>query len=163
MPSITRYAISCSTYNAPHDATFTVNCRGQSASSRLAPPEKCRDIAMAGHMVMADLQQREEAERLSTLTQLRPIDRLRQRRSGVLASSELFNRSVRVALQPIDADQVEQLLTRMDIELLIHMAHMRFRGTVSDEQLVLDLPNGFALRQKHEHLGLTRRQPEPLR
>ena len=71
---------------------------------------------------MADLQQREEAERLSTLTQLRPIDRLRQRRSGVLASSELFDRSVRVALQPIDADQVEQLLTRMDIELLIHMA-----------------------------------------
>lgn len=59
---------------------------------------------MAGHMVMADLQQREEAERLSTLTQLRPIDRLRQRRSGVLASSELFDRSVRVALQPIDAD-----------------------------------------------------------
>ena len=41
------------------------------------PPEKCRDIATAGHMVMADLQQREEAERLSTLTQLRPIDRLR--------------------------------------------------------------------------------------
>ena len=53
---------------------------------------------------MAGLQQREEAERLSTLTQLRPIDRLRQRRSGVLASSELFDRSVRVALQPIDAD-----------------------------------------------------------
>ena len=73
MPSITRYAISCSTYNAPHDATFTVNCRGQSASSRLAPPEKCRDIAMAGHVVMADLQQREEAERLSTLAQLRPL------------------------------------------------------------------------------------------
>lgn len=72
MPSITRYAISCSTYNAPHDATFTVNCRGQSASSRLAP-EKCRDIAMAGHVVMADLQQREEAERLSTLAQLRPL------------------------------------------------------------------------------------------
>ena len=118
---------------------------------------------MAGHMVMADLQQREEAERLSTLTQLRPIDRLRQRRSGVLASSKLFDRSVRVALQPIDADQVEQFLTRMDIELLIHMAHMRFRGTISDEQLVLDLPDSFALRQKHEHLGLTRRQPEPLR
>ena len=75
MPSITRYAISCSTYNAPHDATFIVNCRGQSASSRLAPPEKCRDIAMAGDVVMADLQQREEERRLSTLTQLRPIDR----------------------------------------------------------------------------------------
>ena len=40
--------------------------------SRLAP-EKCRDIAMAGHVVMADLQQREEAERLSTLAQLRPL------------------------------------------------------------------------------------------
>ena len=31
--------------------------------SRLAP-DKCRDIAMAGHVVMADLQQREEAEAL---------------------------------------------------------------------------------------------------
>ena len=41
---------------------------------RLAP-EKCRDIAMAGDVVMADLQQREEERRLSTLTQLRPIDR----------------------------------------------------------------------------------------
>ena len=30
---------------------------------------------MAGDVVMADLQQREEAERLSTLTQLRPIER----------------------------------------------------------------------------------------
>ena len=30
---------------------------------------------MAGHVVMADLQQREEEKRLSTLTQLRPIDR----------------------------------------------------------------------------------------
>lgn len=46
----------------------------ESASSRLAP-EKCRDIATAGHMAMADLQQREEAERVSTLAQLRPIDR----------------------------------------------------------------------------------------
>ena len=46
----------------------------ESASSHLAP-EKCHDIAMAGHVVMADLQQREEAERLSTLTQLRPIER----------------------------------------------------------------------------------------
>ena len=162
MPSITRYAISCSTYNAPYDAVLPQKAEGQSAYSRLAP-EKCRDIAMADDVVMADLQQREEERGLSTLTQLRPIDRLRQRRSGVLASSELFDRSFRVALQPIDADQVEQLLTRMDIELLIHMAHMRFRGTVGDEQLVLDLPDGFALRQKHEHLGLTRRQPEPLR
>lgn len=42
--------------------------------SRLAP-DRCRDIAMAGHVVMADLQQREEERRLSTLTQLRPIDR----------------------------------------------------------------------------------------
>ena len=81
----------------------------------------------------------------------------------MLASSELFDRSFRVALQPIDADQVEQLLTRMDIELLIHVAHMRFRGTVSDEQFALDLPDGLMLRQKHKHLGLTRRQPEPLR
>ena len=28
---------------------------------------------MAGHVVMADLQQREEAERLSNLAQLRPL------------------------------------------------------------------------------------------
>ena len=42
--------------------------------SRLAP-DKCRDIAMAGHVVMADLQQREEQARLSTLAQLRPIGR----------------------------------------------------------------------------------------
>ena len=36
-------------------------------------PDKCRDIAMAGHVVMADLQQREEEKRLSTLAQLRPL------------------------------------------------------------------------------------------
>ena len=53
---------------------FCRNKPEESASSHLAP-EKCRDIAMAGHVVMADLQQREEAERLSTLTQLRPIER----------------------------------------------------------------------------------------
>ena len=40
--------------------------------SRLAP-DKCRDIAMAGHVVMVDLQQREEEKRLSTLAQLRPL------------------------------------------------------------------------------------------
>lgn len=74
MPSITRYAISCSTYNAPHDAALP-QIAGGKAHPRALPPEKCRDIAMAGHTVMADLQQREEAERLSTLTQLRPIDR----------------------------------------------------------------------------------------
>ncbi|MDO5792211.1 MAG: hypothetical protein Q4Q41_06575 [Coriobacteriia bacterium] len=39
------------------------------------PPEKCRDIAMASDMVMVNLQQREEAERLSTLTQLRLMER----------------------------------------------------------------------------------------
>ena len=74
MPSITRYAISCSTYNAPYDTVLPQKAEGQSASSRLAP-EKCRDITRAGHVVMADLQQREEERRLSTLTQLRPIDR----------------------------------------------------------------------------------------
>ena len=75
MPSITRYAISCSTYNAPYDAVLPEKAGGQSAYSRLAPPEKCRDIAMADDVVMADLQQREEERGLSTLTQLRPIDR----------------------------------------------------------------------------------------
>lgn len=74
MPSITRYAISCSTYNAPYDAVLPHKAEGQSTSSRLAP-EKCRDIATAGHMAMADLQQREETERLSTLAQLQPINR----------------------------------------------------------------------------------------
>ena len=39
--------------------------------SRLTP-EKCADIARAGHVVMADLQRREEAERLSSLGKLRP-------------------------------------------------------------------------------------------
>ncbi|WP_294380503.1 hypothetical protein [uncultured Senegalimassilia sp.] len=53
---------------------FCRNKPEESASSHLAP-DKCRDIAMAGHVVMADLQQREEQERLSTLAQLRPIDR----------------------------------------------------------------------------------------
>lgn len=42
--------------------------------SRLSP-EKCRDIAKAGHVVMADLQRREEAERISGLAQLQPLDR----------------------------------------------------------------------------------------
>lgn len=42
--------------------------------SRLTP-EKCNDIAKAGRVVMADLQRREEAERLSSLAQLRPLDR----------------------------------------------------------------------------------------
>ena len=53
---------------------FCRNKPEESASSHLAP-KKCRDIAMAGHVVIADLQQREEAERLSTLTQLHPIER----------------------------------------------------------------------------------------
>lgn len=74
MPSITRYAISCSTYNAPYDAVLPQKAERQSAYSRLAP-EKCRDIAMADDVVMADLQQREEERGLSTLAQLRPIDR----------------------------------------------------------------------------------------
>ena len=42
--------------------------------SRLTP-EKCADIARAGHVVMADLQRREEAERLSSLGKLRPLER----------------------------------------------------------------------------------------
>ena len=42
--------------------------------SRLSA-EKCRDIAKAGHVDMADLQRREEAERVSNLAQLRPLGR----------------------------------------------------------------------------------------
>lgn len=42
--------------------------------SRLTP-EKCADIAKAGHVVMADLQRREEAERISSLGKLRPLER----------------------------------------------------------------------------------------
>ena len=42
--------------------------------SRLAP-DKCRDIAKAGHVVMADLQRREEADRISGLAQLRPLEK----------------------------------------------------------------------------------------
>lgn len=75
MPSITRYAISCSTYNAPYDAVLPQKKPRGKAHTRALPPEKCRDIAMADDVVMADLQQREEERRLSTLTQLRPIDR----------------------------------------------------------------------------------------
>ncbi len=74
MPSITRYAISCSTYNASYDAVLPQKPGGK-AHTRALPPEKCRDIAMADDVVMADLQQREEKRRLSTLAQLRPIDR----------------------------------------------------------------------------------------
>lgn len=59
MPSITRYAISCSTYNAPHDAALP-QIAGGKAYPRTLPPEKCRDIAMTGDVVMINLQQREK-------------------------------------------------------------------------------------------------------
>lgn len=74
MPSITRCATSCSTCDAPHYAVLPQKPGGK-AHTRALPPEKCRDIAMADDVVMADLQQREEKRRLSTLAQLQPIDR----------------------------------------------------------------------------------------
>ena len=64
--------------------------------SRLTP-EKCADIARAGHVVMADLQRREEAERLSSLGKLRPTgnDKRRPDATGTRsASTSVFRLNV---------------------------------------------------------------------
>ena len=44
-----------------------------------------------------------------------------------------------------DAEHVEQLLARMDVELLINVANMGLRRAVCDEQLSLNDSHGFAL------------------
>lgn len=57
-----------------------------------------------------------------------------------------------------DAEHVEQLLARMDVELLINVANMGLRCAVRDEQLALNDSHGFALSEQQEHLFFARRQ-----
>ena len=56
-----------------------------------------------------------------------------------------------------DAEHVEQLLARMDAELLINVANMGLRCAVRDEQLALNDSYGFALPEQQEHLFFARR------
>ena len=57
-----------------------------------------------------------------------------------------------------DAEHVEQLLARMDVELLINVANMGLRCAVRDEQLTLNDSYGFALPEQQEHLFFASRQ-----
>ena len=55
-----------------------------------------------------------------------------------------------------DAEHVEQLLARMNVELLINVANMGLCCAVCDEQLSLNDSHGFALPEQQEHLFFAR-------